>query len=39
MLTDKKARSGRLVFVVPVALGEVRITDQVDAAVIDAVLA
>lgn len=39
MLTDKKARSGRLVFVVPVALGEVRITDQVDDAVIDAVLA
>jgi 3-dehydroquinate synthase len=39
MLTDKKARSGRLVFVVPVALGKVSITDQIDDTVLNAVLA
>lgn len=39
MLADKKARNGRLVFVVPVDIGTVRITDQIDNAVLDAVLA
>lgn len=39
MLTDKKAHNGRLVFVVPVDIGKVQITDQIDDAALDAVLA
>ncbi|NLX17902.1 MAG: 3-dehydroquinate synthase [Desulfobulbus sp.] len=39
MRTDKKASGGRLVFVLPVALGTVDITDQIDETALDAVLA
>ncbi|MDY0389441.1 3-dehydroquinate synthase [Desulfobulbus oligotrophicus] len=39
MRADKKASNGRLVFVLPVALGKVDITDRIDEAALDAVLA
>jgi 3-dehydroquinate synthase len=37
--TDKKTIGGRVFFVLPEAIGKVRITDQVDDADIDAILA